>query len=571
MKLIRLATDNDGLFASAFQNDMVIAPQSQMALLNLTFKTNIGTFVVIPPGANITMKTDNTQVVTQQTVAMPENSYKVGEVETFYKDVQHALNSSLQNDNSRGAGNKSYNGIGSAFRIGTSDNGLKTIEYRYAPFINPITNFNNPVSNSMIWFNDYITPTVTGAAGQKVTSITKNVARSASDGRAYKVLPLNGRRLNDGSALFTARVADSVDNGSGNDDNGFGIGLSRTNLGVGFDNTADIPADQRDFEIRFNRMGETYKFITNLSNENDSFIQPRRVESATYPNVNEHDVLFMEVSGNVLQYGVIQDDGATAVRRVFNEVNVAAGEELYPYLYIRGASTDVKVDAFNYTIDPWLPGIGGDNDGNDEWQITGKDDTAFANSYQDILDTVPMNTAITQVDQSDRWDEAQNIKFNLTMNFNILNALGFTQFKTDGGFFNQRISRSSPVRCWKVILAPVLPVTYSSDNFIVESMSLPLDSFDASKTNYPISVPYDNPATDKRGRRKNILMTIPVNDNDTGLVEYESSTPIFVDINNAEEINAKNLNFRILNKDFSPIIQADETAIATILIKKQNE
>jgi len=73
------------------------------------------------------------------------------------------------------------------------------------------------------------------------------------------------------------------------------------------------------------------------------------------------------------------------------------------------------------------------------------------------------------------------------------------------------------------------------------------------------------------GRRKNILMTIPVNDNTSGIVEYESSTPIFIDIDNANEINAKNLNFRILRKDFSPIIQGEQSAIMTILIKKGSE
>ena len=119
--------------------------------------------------------------------------------------------------------------------------------------------------------------------------------------------------------------------------------------------------------------------------------------------------------------------------------------------------------------------------------------------------------------------------------------------------------------------ARILPSSYTSDNFLVESTSLGLDSFDASKVNYTENMVYNNPANDKMGRRKNILMTIPVNDNTNGLVEFDSNTPIFMDIGNANELNAKNLNFRILRKDFSPIIQGDQTAIMTILIKKPNE
>ena len=74
-----------------------------------------------------------------------------------------------------------------------------------------------------------------------------------------------------------------------------------------------------------------------------------------------------------------------------------------------------------------------------------------------------------------------------------------------------------------------------------------------------------------QGRRKNILMTIPENDNTTGLVEYESSTPIFVDIGNASRINTKNMDFRILRKDFSPIVQTDQTAIMTILVDSMDK
>ena len=102
-------------------------------------------------------------------------------------------------------------------------------------------------------------------------------------------------------------------------------------------------------------------------------------------------------------------------------------------------------------------------------------------------------------------------------------------------------------------------------------MSLALDSYDASQVSYPNTGAILNPAVDKKGRRKNILMTIPVNDNSNNLVEYEASTPIFIDINNAETLNQKNLNFRILNKNFDPIEQSGNTAIMTILIKKPGE
>jgi len=278
----------------------------------------------------------------------------------------------------------------------------------------------------------------------------------------------------------------------------------------------------------------------------------------------------MEVSGNILELGVYQDDGA-GQRRVFTRKTLTAGAELYPYLYIRGASTDFQVDVFNFSIDPWLPSIGGDERGNDEWQITGNADTGRFNGYDDTINNSVVGDVIPQIGYATRWND-ESVTSQLIVQNPLLRGLGFNVFGEDSTLFSSQINRSQPIPWFTTITADVLPFLYTSDNYIVESMSLPLDSYDASKTQYPSEADVVvNPQTDKQGRRKNILMTIPENDNTTGLVEYESSTPIFIDINNAEDINAKNLNFRLLNKDFSPIVQADETAIMTILIKKPGE
>ena len=77
---------------------------------------------------------------------------------------------------------------------------------------------------------------------------------------------------------------------------------------------------------------------------------------------------------------------------------------------------------------------------------------------------------------------------------------------------------------------------------------------------------------EKSGRRKNILMTIPENNNEDGLVEFETNTPIFIDLNNPDKINPRNLNFRLLDKNFDQIQQdLGESSIMTILIKKSGE
>ncbi len=61
-------------------------------------------------------------------------------------------------------------------------------------------------------------------------------------------------------------------------------------------------------------------------------------------------------------------------------------------------------------------------------------------------------------------------------------------------------------------------------------------------------------------------MTIPVEDvNNDSIIQYEASTPIYIDLLNSNRLNLRNLEFRILNRNFSEIETNDEATL-TILI-----
>ena len=568
MKLIRLVTDDNGNFRSSFGNDIVVKKDSKMALLNLTFQTNIGTFITIDENTGLItfMSDQDAPGLSTGVVTLNPRSYNVSEVEDFYKDLQHALNKTLQSVNARGIGTLNYNSVFSAFRIGTDDAGLKTVEYRYAPYVNYGLGVINPENNQRIPIAIYQDSLVTvTTVSEGVVSIAKNATGGATTGTNARLVPLNGRRLNDGNSFFSCRIKLTNDNGSGLQDNGFGIGLSKTNLGL--DHLKDeIATTERDFEIRFNRATENYKYIDAVGEpEKDGGILPQRV-GAGQP-LTDHDVLFFEVSGNTLEMGFLYDDGANGVRHVFATTEIKAGEELYPYLYFRGTSANCVVDCVNYSVDPWLPGFAGQDDGNDQWQYTGDEDNGYDNGYEGIIDSGGTIADVISQISPERF--STTYKLTIFMNEIIWRALGFNQFKQGGlygGFTDINIGSNDGRKWWQTFTARVLPIAYTSDNFIVESMNIPLASYDASAVEYGGSPAVPNPMTEMAGRRKNILMTIPVNDNTSGLVEYESSTPIFVDLDNANELNLKNINLRILRKDFTPIVQGDQTAIMTILI-----
>ena len=110
-----------------------------------------------------------------------------------------------------------------------------------------------------------------------------------------------------------------------------------------------------------------------------------------------------------------------------------------------------------------------------------------------------------------------------------------------------------------------------SDFFIVESMNLPLDSYNAQPDERLNANMNRNQVltTPLKGDRKNILATIPMNEG-AGVVEYETNTPQFIDIKNLSDTNIRNLKFRVLDKNFRELVTSNTTNM-TLLVKGPNE
>ena len=257
----------------------------------------------------------------------------------------------------------------------------------------------------------------------------------------------------------------------------------------------------------------------------------------------------------------------------FDDFLAVQGSVYRPFVVARGASTNIKFDLFNFSVNPYI-GKAGPNNANERWDMTNRGgESSLDNGYRDILTGDPgtLVDVVTRIDDNtepDRWEE--NYKTTIIMNNSIWNGLGFKQVGTNPNFYTGLFGSIGPnedPQNNSIIEGESIPKYLLSDNFMVVSDTLKLDSFDASDFQYGKFSPNSRVKGDLAGRRKNILMTIPVNDNDTGVVEFQTNTPIFIDINNALAQNLKNLNFRILDKDFQPLNLQSENAIMTILIE----
>ena len=681
MKLIRLATNDNGYFRSAFGNDMILQPYSKIALLNLTFKSDIGKIpgMEIIGDSNIILLGEVGNAASGRTVTLDPDDFNDGDFERFRQTVELYLNSSPSITYGSTEADQA-NTSGSAFSLEAGSDGNMVIGYNYAPFVNPLLIvFGGAVKNTIMDFDPVITKVDHAGGGPfgEATTISKDLTQVATIDRANNLLA--SVPLAKGASWFQARVSNLVTNGSLNQDNGFGIGLSKVDLStVNIQPGDDIPAAYRYAEIRVNRPAENYVYIVDGGLEITSPVTPEHVAFLTTGNVNKHDIMGFEINGGEIDLCIYQDQSAgrgggyidlttgnnwiqtgTGTQEIYSEndlgdiatykrsqvgtpgleqwweavgttnwniynnkpvagsvvdatavyatnvltitgsgggtatftatgtptikppsqlglrtvlatIPINPGEEFYPYIYIRGDQLNCQIDLANYVAkDVEIAG-------NRLSQI--RDNGAYLNRYDQMLGNVANNIhkVVPNVDSgpvSDlgfqgRW--VSRVDFQLTIPQNILSALGFSRFNPFsqvGHLFEQTIGGSaSSTRFLEFSeIADTLPEEYISDNFLVESMSLPLDSFDASQVEYRTGTLF-NDNVSKSGRRKNILMTIPENDNDSGLVEFETSTPIFIDVNNAEKLNIKNLDFRILRNDFSPINQATEQAIMTILI-----
>ena len=139
---------------------------------------------------------------------------------------------------------------------------------------------------------------------------------------------------------------------------------------------------------------------------------------------------------------------------------------------------------------------------------------------------------------------------NPSKNFLEFKGVSLSQFL---GFNNLRIPVSGTIFKNEVdyIANVKFEPTDISDTFLIEALNLKLDSYDGFSS-----------------ERRNILSVIPASD-ETNRILYDSSYPVFIDLNNRNDIEVRNLRFRLLKNDLSPITIRG-LAIMTILIEDGN-
>lgn len=641
VRLIRLASVDDCNFRTAFGNDIKIEPGSKLAVLNATFETDVSEITINSRNHEIkfTPAVDGGVVFNDTSTFLPIRTYS-GElgVTQFWQDMGQTLSNTLGyrdtlSDTTMNPGGAKINaGVFSEFEMQYEVYNQEfpipktpvEFVYTYSPMLSPLgatfsMSFPQGSRNSALledranydgvkrfdWSGDAVggtpaTPALTFANTLKLVDAqnTPNV------GTKVRMSSVPGVVMSKGNGLWMARVSFLVDNLSGLQDNGFGIGLSRSLLAL--DEDADIPKNMIHGEIRVNRPGEGYRFRFNGGDEQTSALTPLRY-NGTDPTT-DHDIMWLRVGKDesspvgtgtygkyCLQGGVWQDVGAAGLETVFFSYELKnyfnQYDFLHPYLFINGISTTCEIDATAFTpsvthamqineisnpnpiwdpVDPTDPFKL--NFGNREYKITNILKTGNGTGYPASV----IGNIVPQVDEN-RFNGggAFTRETKLQLHADVLKYLGFGRNFTNYSNISQKMGMANlEFENFIEYRGTGGPDLDNDDNFIVESLTLPVDSYDASEQYYGDGDPFKDvgltTSAERLGRRKNIIATIPAT-NINEIVQYEASTPQYIDLRNTSTLNERNLEFRILDKDFNPVETGNKKSILTLLLSGPGE
>jgi hypothetical protein len=574
VKLIRLTSNDDGIFKSNFDSNIIIDANSSIALHNLTFESDYSVYSTNNSNNKVDTNLDTTQFMTNYGY-MENKIYFASNYLELLEDLQGALNASLKINRANPADGDIY----SSYRVILNNTGKVQILYQYCS-MSLMFHFNLDVKvgdnddakrdrdggvQLLMYINDdngdpYLTYKSVMADENDIRfnigNITSAVVDNTDTYLKFVANALPEAHFSNGSGMFTTYLQSLVDHAGTSAEHGYGMGLSYTDISL-LENGIELPNDARDYEIIVEKTTDFYKYrspeFPNLTMT--SGFTPLNF---TLGFAQNGDVLIFERSGGFIKASVWNRSVVGGLVQVlFNyEIPVAnRNKPLFPYIYVKGGSANCTVGRPCLTFDSLF-------ESNRNFQYI-EESQLFDNSnvFEKMTARYDLVTPIIDNDKLLVTEPSQ--KFNFGINNEILRFLGFDKFKH---FSNKQYNFSPVVNDDE----PAFPVNYgfmieaentftlvNSDSYVVELLNIPLDSYDAS-----IDI---SGSETKRGKRMNILAVIPVN-NSSGIVEYKASTDIFISMNNKDVLSLPNIDLRILDKNLSPI-ETVGLSVVTLLIK----
>lgn len=621
VKLIRISTNNSNAhFKAQFDSNITLDENSKIALKDVTFESDFFEYESTTTTARIGFVGDGAVANDFQEQFVEPDRYGREDLDLLLREVSQAFNRciSLQDGKSN---NRAHKEIYGEFKLRLNSDNRVRLEYRQSQAQNPSSlayqqpylgrhaydikdPFPDPLGQAQAWSQPAAPFNKFDLTNPQLLSLQATATKTPDE--RYWFIPRFGLGLSRATAAFYCRIRSSVVDGADPTHNGFSIGISFGNPRMPDD--TDIPAigiadTERNIEVTFQDKNtnyffrKTHKGVASVST--DSTFAPVDVDSV---NIDQHDIIMFKIDNNpnnvkAISAHIYDHNGGAGRERLIFSLPLT-DEELSgtftPYIYMRGNQNNIVLDMVRYTPDPFyeingtnivissLPTLGGCDD------VVGLRLDNGAATYDNSRQiTEPISQAIRTAvaihyvgPQSNRLLRIPFVDPSLSINGPLAEVLGInkrddhTEFLPSRNRYqgivgttllrylgNVNLDNESINSDGFTIDALYEPTLLLKDSYIVETLSLPLLSFNSS-------VGKINNQTDgnrqTRGGRRNILATIPKT-SENALVQYEPNELIYIDIDNNVKLNLRNLELRILDADLEPIRIVGEAEM-TLLI-----
>ena len=351
MKLIRLTTEtHDGRFDNSFNDDIIIKPNSKIALQSVALNTDIETLSI--DGENDTLSFSITPTNTR-TLQLKTFSYSQTNYHLLLNDMQLKMNQALVYTDGQSVPNY-RNELGMQMKVALNDNNKISIQSTNCRYTYNTANFG-------LTFNE-ITPTginLTGTPLKIASSTATGAGRDDSKHGVYSQKPFTT-----GCGVFRCKLSTWIDDTSGalSTTSGFEFGLC--------DSTPDtwslpnIPDTKKTFSFKATQPTDEYYF---KSKNNPTFtttsITPDTVTGA------DSDILEISIQGQKI-VGQIFRQGQTTADLIFSEEyevdTTHTPKPLYAYLVFHGSRANIEIADTKFTPDAYLEPLSDFNDVYDE-------------------------------------------------------------------------------------------------------------------------------------------------------------------------------------------------------------
>jgi hypothetical protein len=481
MRLIRLTTNDEaGFFDNQFNSEISIKSGDSIALQSASFSNQINTLDIDATNDEIKFQIS---AGNEKTIHITHGLYTNENVGDLFDEIELKLNNSV--------------GLTAGKELGLQavcENTTDKIDIGF---------FRSPLSTvSKLQTAGFVEFKTTEFSSSKLSAEAGQASRTDDRYKFFQTIPFGF-----GSKVFRVKLKNYVDTGTGNEDNGFVMGLSEIAPNL-WENEDVMTDEQKTYYIRFSREGSNYLIKSKGGNETDSG------EVAFRATGDEADHLELCINQGRLQ-GRIYKSNPDSTHLIL-DVPYDNKTVLYPFITFQGSKNNIRVGSVRINHNAFIAL----NRNNKSVDTDNSFEVLTANnppSGAGAIDTV-------------------NI---LTLSPSLASFFGFNLNSTTATLGQRAIFRADEE----------FRATLSNTSFMVLLSNVNIDSHNGAS-----------------GNRENILAVIPQQvDKSLEIVEYETKNLYFIDIK--EDFNLKNIRARLLRIDGSPCILKGQS-ILTLLIKR---